>query len=137
MNPEEREDFKKEMKTAFIAKAARGGDSAHLPCNKLNGGRCAETDGCFDSGCTNPITTKEVVNDMKMKLEPVMELFLIIQADGTALWIMGSAIIFLEVDNLKGRRMLECAVIDGNGSRETLISLEYLNKCGIYTQRFH
>ena len=43
MNPEEREDFKKEMKTAFIAKAARGGDSAHLPCkayNTLNGGRC-------------------------------------------------------------------------------------------------
>ena len=58
MNPEEREDFKKEMKTAFIAKKARGGDSAHLPCkayNKLNGGRCMETDGCFDSGCTNTI----------------------------------------------------------------------------------
>ena len=74
MNPEEREDFKKEMQTAFIAKAARGGDSAHLPCkayNKLNGGRCTETDGCFDSGCTNPITTSEVVEDLKMKLNLV------------------------------------------------------------------
>ena len=36
MNPEQREDFKKEMKTAFIAKAARGGDSAHLPCRAYN-----------------------------------------------------------------------------------------------------
>ena len=31
MNPEQKEDFQKEMKTAFIAKAARGGDNAHLP----------------------------------------------------------------------------------------------------------
>ena len=31
MNPEEREDFKKEMQTAFIDKADRGGDSTHLP----------------------------------------------------------------------------------------------------------
>lgn len=76
------------------------------------------------------------VFDMKMKLEPVKELLLIIQADGTALQIIGSAIIFLESDNLKGRRMLECAVIDGNGSRETLISLEYLRKWGILHETF-
>ena len=72
------------MKTAFIAKAARGGDNSHLPCRaytKLNGGRSAKTDGVFDSGCIAPITTKEVINDMKMKLEPVKEPLLIIQAD--------------------------------------------------------
>ena len=55
-----------------------------------------------------------------MKLSPMKEPLEIIQADGTALHIIGSAIIFIEADNLKGRRMLECAVIDGNGSRETL-----------------
>ena len=58
MNPEQGEDFKKEMKTAFIAKAARGGDNARLPCRactKLNGGRSAKTDSVFDSGCTAPI----------------------------------------------------------------------------------
>ena len=32
--------------------------------------------------------------------------------------------------------MLECAVIDGNGSRETLISLEYLKKWGILHEMF-
>ena len=131
MNPEQREDFKREMKTAFIAKAARGGDNAHLQCKewtKLTEGKSAKTDGVFDSGCTAPITTKKVIDDMKMKLEPVKEPFNIIQADGTALRIIGSATVFLESDNLKGRKMLECAVIDGDGSRETLISLEYLKK---------
>ena len=69
MNPEQKEDFKKEMKTAFIAKAARGGVNSHLPCRaytRLNGGRSAGTDGVFDSGCTAPITTKAVIDDMKM-----------------------------------------------------------------------
>ena len=69
MNPAEREDFQKEMQTAFIAKAARTEDSAHLPCkvyNKLNGGRCTDSDGCFDSGCTNPIVTREVTQDLKI-----------------------------------------------------------------------
>ena len=37
---------------------------------------------------------------------------------------------------MKGRRMLECAVIDGNGSRETLIGLDYLKKWGILHEMF-
>ena len=57
-----------------------------------------------------------------MKLSPMKVPLDIIQADSTALHIIGSAIILIETDNLKGRRMIECAVIDGNGSRETLIS---------------
>ena len=127
------------MQTAFIAKAARGGDSAHLPCkafNKLNGGRCTESDGCFDSGCTNPIVTREVIQDLKMKLSPVNKPMTIIQADGSALNIIGSAIIFLEAENIKGRRMIECVVIEGNGEKEILISLEYLKKWGILHESF-
>ena len=114
MNPEERDDFQKEMQQAFIAKAARTEDSAHLPCkafNKLNGGRCTDSDGCFDSGCTNPIVTREVIQDLKMKLSPVNKPMTIIQADGSALNIIGSAIVFLEAENMKGRRMIESAVI--------------------------
>jgi len=119
MNPEQKEDFKRKMKTAFIAKAAREGDNAQLPCRaytRLNGGRSARTDRVFDSGCTAPIMTKTVIEDMKMKPDPVKEPFEIIQADRTPLWLIGSATIFLESDNLKGWRMLECAVIDGNVS---------------------
>ena len=94
--------------------------------NKLNGGRCTETNICFDSGYTNPITTREVVEDLKMKLNPVNKPLVIIQADGSALKIIGSNIIFLEAENIKGRRMIECAVIEGNEAKETLISLKYL-----------
>ena len=121
------------MQQAFIAKAARSEDIAHLPCkdfNKLNGGRCTDSDGCFDSGCTNPNVTREVIQDLKMKLSPVHKPMTIIQADGSALNNIGSTIIFLEAENMKGRRMIECAVIEGNGVREILISLEYLRKWG-------
>ena len=79
---------------------------------------------------------KEVVDDLKMKLNPVKKPLVIIQADGSALKIIGSAIIFLEADNIKGRRMIECAVIDGNGARETLISLDSLKKWGILHDTF-
>ena len=100
------------MKNAFIAKAARSEDNAHLPCkvyNKLNGGRGTDSDGC-----TNPIVTREVTEDLKMKLSSVINPLTIIQADGSALKVIGSSVLFLEAENLKGRRRIECAVIEGN-----------------------
>ena len=125
MDPAEREDFQNQMKKAFLAKTARSEDSAHLPCkvySKLNGGRCTDSDGRLDSGCTNPIITREVTEDLKIKLSPIINPLTIIQADGSALKVIGSSILFLEAENLKGRRMIECAVIEGNGARELLIS---------------
>ena len=140
MDPEQREDFAKEIKHAWIAKAARSSsDNAHLPCkvlNKLNGGRCSNTDGCFDSGCTHPLVTREVTEDLKIKLEPVTTPLRTIQADGTALEIIGSVILYLEAENMKGRRRIECAVIEGNGAREMLISLEYLKRWNIVHSTF-
>ena len=118
MDPEQREDFAKEIKHAWIAKAARSSsDNAHLPCKvftKLNGGRSCDTDGCFDSGCTHPLVTREVTEDLKMKLDPVTTPLRIIQADGSALEIIGSVILYLEAENMKGRRRIECAVIEGD-----------------------
>ena len=32
MDPEQTEEFKREMNSAFIAKSARGRDNSHLPC---------------------------------------------------------------------------------------------------------
>ena len=113
MDPAQREDFAKEMSFAFIAKAARSDDNAHLPCkiyNKFNGGRGPDSDGCFDSGCTNPIVTREVTQDLKMQLDPVINPLKIIQADGSALNVIGSSILYLEAENLKGRRRIECDV---------------------------
>ena len=71
-----------------------------------------------------------------MKLNPVNKPLVIIQADGSALKIIGSAIIFLEAENIKGQRMIECAAMEGNGAKETLISLEYLKKWGIVHDSF-
>ena len=139
MDPAEREDFTKEISYAFIAKAARSDDNAHLPCkiyNKLNGGRCTDSDGCFDSGCTNPIVTREVTQDLKMQLDPVINPLKIIQADGSDLNVIGSSVLNLEAENMKGRRRIECAVIEGNGAREILISLEYLKRWNIVHETF-
>ena len=114
MDPAGREEFQTQMQHAFLAKAARLGDNAHLPCkvyNKLNGGPSTDSDGCFDSGCTNPIVTREVTEDLKMKLDPVINPLNIIQADGSSLKVIGSSVLFLEAENLKGRRRIECAVI--------------------------
>ena len=70
------------------------------------------------------IVTREVTEDLKMKLDPVINPLNIIQADGSSLKVIGSSVLFLEAENLKGRRRIECAVIEGNGAREILISLE-------------
>ena len=43
---------------------------------------------------------------------------------------------FIEADNLGGRRMINCAVIGGEGSKETLISLEYLKKWNLLLNTF-
>ena len=72
--------------------------------------------------------TREVTEDLKMKLSPVTKPLTIIQADGSALNVIGSSVLFLEAENLKGRRRIECAGIEGNGAREILISLEYLKR---------
>ena len=140
MDPEQRDDFAKEIKMAWIAKAARSSsDNAHLECKvftKLNGGRSCDTDGYFDSGCTHPLVTREVTEDLKLKLDPVTAPLRIIQADGSALDVIGSVVLYLEAENMKGRRRIECAVIEGNGAREMLISLEYLKRWNIVHPTF-
>ena len=60
----------------------------------------------------------------------------IIQADGSALNVIGSSVLYLEAENMKGRRRIECAVIEGNGAREILISLEYLKRWHIVHETF-
>ena len=50
--------------------------------------------------------------------------------------IIGSVILYLEAENMKGRRRIECAVIEGNGVREMLISLEYLKRWNIVHSTF-
>ena len=61
-----------------------------------------------------------------MAIEPSLkEVLEIIQANGKPLKRLGGCRMFIEADNLGGRRMINCAVIYGEGSKEKLISLEY------------
>ena len=76
-------------------------------CAKLNGGKTTESEGTFDSGCTFPLTTTQVVEDLDLKKEPLTEVSDIYQADGTALKLLGNVRMFLESENLIGRRMIK------------------------------
>ena len=105
-------------------------------CAKLNGGKTTESEGTFDSGCTFLLTTTQVVEDLNLKIEPLDEVSDIYQADGTPLKLLGSVWMFLESDNLSGRRMIKWAVVDAGKSRETLISIEYLKKWNLLHPTF-
>ena len=56
-----------------------------------------------------------------MEVSPSREVLEIIQANGEPLKILVTCRMSIEANNLGGRRMTDCAVIDGGGSMETLI----------------
>ena len=133
MDKDERKKLEGNIGKAFCKryKAARSRDNAQLTmeaCSRLNGGKTTETEGTFDSGCTLPVTTTQVVEDRNLEIVPLDEVSEIIQADGKPLKLLGPVRMYLESENLNGRRMIKCAVIHAGKSRETLISIEYLKK---------
>ena len=86
MNKEERKKFDENIAEAFCrrAKTAKSGDNASMTLNswsRLNGGKSTETEGAFDTGCTHPVTTTAVVEDLKLEIESLREVSKIIQAD--------------------------------------------------------
>ena len=94
MDKEERQRLGENIGKAFCkrAKAARSGDNASLTmkaCSRLNGGKTTETNGTFDTGCTYPVTTTQVVEDLKLEFQPLREVSEIIQADGNSLKRLG------------------------------------------------
>ena len=133
MNEDERKRFGNEIARPYYKKArvAREEETASIRCtawSKLNTGKSTYTDGVFDTGCTHPITTKSVVEGIGLKIEPLKEVLEIISANVKPLELLGSCRMFIKADNLGGMRMINCAVIDGEGSQETLILLEHLKK---------
>ena len=112
MNKEERKKLDGNIEKAFSkrAKAAKSGiDSAQMTmkvCSRLNGGETTETEVTFDSVCTFPVTTTQVVEDLNLKLEPLHEVSDIYQADRIPLKLLGSVRRFLESGSLNGRRMI-------------------------------
>ena len=77
-----------------------------------------------------------MVEDLDLKIEPLTEVSDIYQADGTALKLLGTVRMFLESNNLNGRHMIKCTVIEAGTSREILISIEYLKKWNLLHPTF-
>ena len=82
----------------------------------------------MDSGCTYPVTTKTITDQMKTEIRPLKESLTIIETSVKSLEVLGTKKIFLVAEVLGGRKLVEAAVIEGEGSKETLISLDLLKQ---------
>ena len=93
---------------------------------------------CWDSGCTFPIASLEVVNQLKAKIWPLTQSLTIVEASGSPLTLLGTASIFIESDVLgDGRKEIECAIIQGTeGTKEVLISLRLMKNWGMIHESF-
>ena len=95
---------------------------------KLNGGTSFKTYTIMNSGCTYPLTTKTVTDEMKDEIKPLKESLTIDEASGKSLEVLDTVKMFLEAEVLGGRKLVEAVVMEGEGSKEILISLDLLNK---------
>ena len=96
--------------------------------SKLHDGNSSKTDAVIDSGCTFPVSTTPVTREMKAEIIPLREEVNIVEASGKILEVIATCKMFLEDDVSGGRNMVEAAVIEGEGHKETLISLDPLKK---------
>ena len=130
-----REDHKREfcesMFKAYRAKSVEDEENSVVKgrvWTRLNGGTSFKTDTIMDSGCTYPVTTKTVTDEMKDEIKPLKESLTIYEPSGKSLEVLGTEKMFLEAEVLGGRKLVEAVVMEGEGSKETLISLDLLNK---------
>ena len=124
---------------ALKAKSAKSDDSPIVMgkiWSKINGGISTNVDAIMDSGCTHPLTTMSVTEAIKMKVTPLSRDLVIVEASGKNLRILGTVRMFLEADVLGGRKLVEAAVIQGEGSKEVLVSLGLMKSWDLIHQSF-
>ena len=124
---------------ALKAKSAKSDDSPIVMgkiWSKINGGISTNADAIMDSGCTHPLTTMSVTNAIKMKVTPLSSELIIVEASGKNLRILGTVRMFLEADVLGGRKLIEAAVIQGEGSKEVLVLLGLMKSWDLIHQSF-
>ena len=139
MNGEDQEEWGKRVFQALRAKSARSTDNPTVHgtmWSKRNGGRSTEVAAVMDSGCTHPITTMTVTNAMRMEVTPLSRDLEIVEASGKNLKIMGTVKIYLECAVLGGRKLMEAAVIEGEGASEVLVSLGLMKKWDLIRDSF-
>ena len=134
-----KEEEKKEFATSYRARSAKDSDSSavkSIAWSKLHDGNSSKTDAVMDSGCTFPLTTTAVTTKMKTEIIHLKEELNIVEASGKTLDVIGTCKMFLENEILGSREMVEAAVIEGEGSKETLISLDLLKSWDLIHSTF-
>ena len=83
---------------------------------------------CWDTGCTFPISSLAVIKQLKADIIPLTQDLTVIEASGSELKILGTAIIFMKSKILgEEKKQLEVAVIEGvEGNKEILVSLKLM-----------
>ena len=74
------------------------------------------------------MTTTAVTKEMKAEIKPLKEELTIIEGSGKSLEVLSTVMMFLEAVVLGGMKLLEAAVIEDDVNKETLISLNLLEK---------
>ena len=122
----------KSIFSAMKAKASRENDSPIIK-GKVYQNRKTEKYSCeslvMDTGCTKPIISEAIVEDLNIQVKPLSRNMTIVDASGRSLDITGTAKVYVSVSSqADGRRKLvEAAVLRGNKTdREILISLQLL-----------
>ena len=73
-------------------------------------------DAVMDSGCIFPVTNTAVTREMKAEIVPLKEDLNIVEASWKVLEVIGTCKMFLENEVLASRKLVEAAVIEGEGS---------------------
>ena len=126
MSEAEQKEWGNGVFQALRAKSVRTSDNPTVKgkmWSKRNGGRSTVVAAVMDSGCTHPITTMTVTNALKLEVTPLERDLQIVEASGKNLRIMGTVKTYLEYEVLGGRKLMEAAVIEGEGVAEVLVLL--------------
>jgi len=131
MDEKDRKTWGEGVFKALRAKTARSTENPTVKgtmWSNRNGGRSTDADAIMDSGCTHPLITQTVTDALNMEITPLSRDLEIVEASGKNLTILGTVQIYLECEVLGGRKLMEAAVIAGEGASEVLVSLGLLKK---------
>ena len=131
----------KNIFSAMKAKASRENDSPIIK-GKVYQNRKTDKYSCeslvMDTGCTKPIISEAIVEDLNIQVKPLSRNMTIVDASGRSLDITGTVKVYVSSQALDGRRKLvEAAVLRGNRTdREILISLQLLKTWNLIHETF-
>ena len=139
MNEEETKKWGEGVFQALRDKSARSPNNPTVQgkmWSKRNGERWTDVAAIMESGCTHPLTTFTVTEAIRKNINPLTRPIEIVEASGDNLKILGTVQAYLECEVLGGRKLVEAAVIEGEGASEVLVSLGLMKKWDLIHDSF-